>query len=43
VAFDPTKLGKGNHKLQVVVDPENRVTLPNRSNTTFTENKLVCK
>ena len=43
VAFEAIKLTRGTHTLQVVIDPNNRVTESDRTNNTFTENKLVCK
>jgi hypothetical protein len=43
VAFDAIKLAKGTHALQVVIDPNNRVSESDKTNNTFTENKLVCK
>lgn len=43
VAFEALKLDKGTHVLQVVIDPDNRVTESDKTNNTFTENKLVCK
>ena len=43
VAFEAIKLTKGTHALQVVIDPDNRVSESDKTNNSFTQNKVVCK